>query len=62
MEGKETVYVIGHKNPDTDSVCSAICYARLKEKMTGQWINISELKAYYSEMESWSKIYIDTVL
>ena len=33
-----------------------------KEKMTGQWINISELKAYYSEMESWSKIYIDTVL
>ena len=32
MEGKETVYVIGHKNPDTDSVCSAICYARLKEK------------------------------
>ena len=36
MEGKETVYVIGHKNPDTDSVCSAICYARLKEKITGQ--------------------------
>ncbi|MBR5473777.1 MAG: putative manganese-dependent inorganic diphosphatase [Lachnospiraceae bacterium] len=28
-------YVIGHKNPDTDSICSAIAYARLKEKMTG---------------------------
>ena len=23
------VYVIGHKNPDTDTVCSAIAYARL---------------------------------
>ena len=33
MEEKETIYVIGHKNPDTDSVCSAICYARLKEKI-----------------------------
>jgi manganese-dependent inorganic pyrophosphatase len=25
----ETVYVVGHKNPDTDSVCSAIAYAEL---------------------------------
>ncbi len=25
-----TVYVFGHKNPDTDSICSAICYAELK--------------------------------
>ncbi len=30
------VIVIGHKNPDTDSVCSAIAYAALKEKITGQ--------------------------
>ncbi|MDR1764658.1 MAG: putative manganese-dependent inorganic diphosphatase [Lachnospiraceae bacterium] len=28
-QNKATI-VIGHKNPDTDSVCSAICYARLK--------------------------------
>ncbi|MGI5990287.1 MAG: putative manganese-dependent inorganic diphosphatase [Lachnospiraceae bacterium] len=28
----KNVIVIGHKNPDTDSVCSAICYARLKNK------------------------------
>lgn len=28
------VYVIGHKNPDTDSVCAAIAYANLK-KMLG---------------------------
>ncbi len=25
-----TIYVIGHKNPDTDSICSAIGYAALK--------------------------------
>lgn len=27
--------VIGHKNPDTDSICSAICYANLKNMITG---------------------------
>lgn len=27
--------VIGHRNPDTDSVCSAIAYADLKGKLTG---------------------------
>lgn len=30
------VNVIGHKNPDTDSVCSAIAYARLKCEVTGK--------------------------
>ena len=30
------VYVVGHKNPDTDSICSAIAYANLKSKMTGE--------------------------
>lgn len=36
--GKKTgkVYVVGHKNPDTDSICSAIAYAELKKKMTGE--------------------------
>lgn len=33
MENK--IYVVGHKNPDTDSICSAIAYANLKEKVTG---------------------------
>ena len=32
---KSTI-VIGHKNPDTDSICSAICYADLKSKLTGE--------------------------
>lgn len=29
------VYVIGHKNPDTDSICSAIAYAELKNILHG---------------------------
>lgn len=29
------IYVIGHINPDTDSICSAIAYARLKQILTG---------------------------
>lgn len=33
---KEKVYVIGHKNPDTDSICSALAYADLRQKVTGQ--------------------------
>ena len=30
------VIVIGHKNPDSDSICSAICYAHLKTVLTGR--------------------------
>lgn len=36
---KETanhIYVIGHRNPDTDSICSAIGYAHLKQAMGEQ--------------------------
>lgn len=29
------VYIIGHKNPDTDSICSAIAYAGLKNTIHG---------------------------
>ena len=29
------VYVVGHKNPDTDSICSAISYAYLKNQTSG---------------------------
>ena len=36
MAGKTPVLVIGHKNPDTDSVCSALAYARLKTQITGE--------------------------
>ncbi len=30
------IFVIGHVNPDTDSICSAIAYANLKSKITGE--------------------------
>ncbi len=33
---KKRTIVIGHKNPDTDSICSAICYANLKHQLTGK--------------------------
>ena len=34
MSKKNNVYVIGHKNPDTDSICSAISYAYLKNELS----------------------------
>ena len=30
---ENNVWVIGHKNPDTDSICAAICYANLKNRL-----------------------------
>ena len=33
MEQEKSIWVIGHKNPDTDSVCAAIAYADLKNKI-----------------------------
>lgn len=33
---KNEIYIIGHKNPDTDSICSAIAYAHFKRKFTGE--------------------------
>ena len=37
MEKDKTrpVYIIGHKNPDTDSICSALAYAYLKNHLEG---------------------------
>ena len=32
-ESVQKIYVIGHINPDTDSICSAIAYAELKNKL-----------------------------
>lgn len=36
MERKKEIIVIGHKNPDTDSICSAVAYANLKNKIDSQ--------------------------
>lgn len=35
MSEKRPVYIVGHKNPDTDSICSAIAYANLKNTISG---------------------------
>ena len=33
MNVAKPIYVIGHRNPDTDSICSAVGYAHLKQAM-----------------------------
>ena len=35
---RDEVFVIGHKNPDTDSICSAIAYADLKNQSENKYI------------------------
>ena len=32
MEQEKKIWILGHKNPDTDSICAAIAYADLKNK------------------------------
>ena len=32
MSQQENVYILGHKNPDTDSICSAIAYADIRNR------------------------------
>ncbi len=39
-ENKPIVYVIGHKNPDTDSICSAIAFAWIKNKIDPEHVYI----------------------
>ena len=34
MTTERKIIVVGHKNPDTDSICSAIAYAYFKNKTT----------------------------
>ena len=34
MRNQEKIFVIGHKNPDTDSICSAIAYADIRNRTT----------------------------
>ena len=33
---RKKTLVLGHRNPDTDSICSAICYAGFKHQLTGE--------------------------
>ena len=36
MSKEKEIFVIGHKNPDTDSICSAIAYAYFKNQLSGK--------------------------
>lgn len=40
MTNNKPVYVIGHRNPDTDSICSAIAYANLKNKLGAESVAV----------------------
>lgn len=33
MQKQRPIYAIGHRNPDTDSICAAISYAHLKTEL-----------------------------
>lgn len=68
----ESVVPVGFINDDTNEVgkvhlgvlyhinlCNKSIEINEKDKMTGKWIKKSDLKDYYSQMESWSKIYVD---
>ena len=35
MKKEKEIIVIGHKNPDSDSICSAVAYAQLKHQLDG---------------------------
>lgn len=47
-ETRKTIYVIGHKNPDTDSICSAIALANLKNQLAERGEPLA-LSASYSD-------------
>ena len=63
MTASEKIYVIGHKNPDTDSICSAICYAALKHQIDGrEYIasragQINNETQFVLDMDSFHRIY-----
>ena len=50
---KKHIFVTGHKSPDTDSICSSIAYARLKQLMDTtalhqELVKLREEIAYHS--------------
>jgi len=51
---KEKIYVIGHKSPDTDTVCSAIAYAEFLKKK-----KLNAISAIAGEINSETKFVLD---
>jgi len=54
---RNTTYVIGHKNPDTDSICSAIAYASLRSRQGVE--NIEAARA--GDLNRQTEFVIDTL-
>ena len=50
VEELKKTLVLGHRNPDTDSICSAICYAGFKHQLTGE--NYEPCRAGYVNPET----------
>lgn len=68
----ESIAAIGFLNDDTNDVGKVhlgVLYninltnksieINEKDKMTGQWVKKTDLNDYYTQMESWSKLYVD---
>lgn len=51
----DIVYITGHKNPDSDSICSAIAYAELKNKTT----TLKAIPARLGELNRETKFILD---
>jgi manganese-dependent inorganic pyrophosphatase len=49
VEMKKPVYVFGHRNPDTDSICSAIAYANLKQALGEKYVQPARLGSINKE-------------
>lgn len=56
---KKDIYVIGHKNPDTDSICSAIAYAYLKNQIDDSYNYIPKRAGQLSGETSFALKYFE---
>ena len=54
---KKKVWVVGHKNPDTDSICAAIAYANLKNQTDGNRYEAKRAR----ELNEETKYVLDTI-
>ena len=49
---KQKVFVVGHRNPDTDSICSAIAYASLKNEILARIQKGESVEQYHDFLVS----------
>lgn len=48
----DTIYITGHRNPDTDSIVSAMAYAALKNAMGDRWYQAARLGQISDETQA----------